>query len=387
MVLQYMYFYRLFSFLSTLSLVTYIRVIVMLKELFLNLTILITFNYLFTLLFKESLSYKEDRPMFQLLKGAACGLLGVFLIAFGFSYSDSIIDLRNIPIIIAALYGGWVSTAVAFAIIVAGRILINFNASAIFSIAAVGIIAILSVAVLRGKKPDRKKAFVMLLFSNVIFTLTLLLLVPEQPAGTLVYYWLISTLGGMLSLYIIKHEADARLLFKKYKFQANYDFLTGIFNKRKFEEISRLLYDRASRSASSQLALIYLDIDHFKQINDQYGHYEGDQVLKELGTRLRFLISSSDPSARIGGEEFAVLIPNCTYTKGLHLAEEIRQTMDGNPILLTSGDTIFVTVSIGIAHYPTNTADPQTLPLIADRMLYKAKTSGRNQVCSTEKKE
>ncbi|WP_047476622.1 GGDEF domain-containing protein [Bacillus siamensis] len=359
----------------------------MLKELFLNLTILITFNYLFTLLFKESLSYKEDRPMFQLLKGAACGLLGVFLIAFGFSYSDSIIDLRNIPIIIAALYGGWVSTAVAFAIIVAGRILINFNASAIFSIAAVGIIAILSVAVLRGKKPDRKKAFVMLLFSNVIFTLTLLLLVSEQPAGTLVYYWLISTLGGMLSLYIIKHEADARLLFKKYKFQANYDFLTGIFNKRKFEEISRLLYDRASRSASSQLALIYLDIDHFKQINDQYGHYEGDQVLKELGTRLRFLISSSDPSARIGGEEFAVLIPNCTYTKGLHLAEEIRQTMDGNPILLTSGDTIFVTVSIGIAHYPTNTADPQTLPLIADRMLYKAKTSGRNQVCSTEKKE
>ncbi len=87
----------------------------------------------------------------------------------------------------------------------------------------------------------------------------------------------------MLSLYIIKHEADARLLFKQYKFQANYDFLTGIFNKRKFEEVSRVLYDRASQSPSSQLALIYLDIDHFKQINDQYGHYEGDQVLKELG--------------------------------------------------------------------------------------------------------
>lgn len=360
----------------------------MLKELFLNLTILITFNYLFTLLFKESLSYKEDRPMFQLLKGTVCGLLGVFLIAFGFSYSDSIIDLRNIPIIIAALYGGWVSTAAAFAIIVAGRILINFNASAIFSIAAVGVIAILSAAVLRGKKPDHKMAFVMLLFSNVIFTLTLLFLMPEQPAGALVYYWLISILGGMLSLYIIKHEADARVLFKQYKFQANYDFLTGIFNKRKFEEVSRVLYDRTSQSPSSQLALIiYLDIDHFKQINDQYGHYEGDQVLKELGARLRFLLSSSHTSARIGGEEFAVLMPNCTYTKGLHLAEEIRHTIDANPILLTSGDTIPVTVSLGIAHYPTNTPDPQTLPLIADRMLYKAKTSGRNQVCSTEKKE
>lgn len=109
-------------------------------------------------------------------------------------------------------------------------------------------------------------------------------------------------------------------------------------------------------------------------------------MLKELGARLRFLLSSSHTSARIGGEEFAVLMPNCTYTKGLHLAEEIRHTIDANPILLTSGDTIPVTVSLGIAHYPTNTPDPQTLPLIADRMLYKAKTSGRNQVCSTEKK-
>ncbi len=88
----------------------------------------------------------------------------------------------------------------------------------------------------------------MSLFSNVIITLTSLLLMPEQPAGALVYFWLISTLGGMLSLYIIKHEADARLLFKQYKFQANYDFLTGIFNKRKFEEVSRVLYDRASQS-------------------------------------------------------------------------------------------------------------------------------------------
>ena len=79
-------------------------------------------------------------------------------------------------------------------------------------------------------------------------------------------------------------------------------------------------------------------------------------------------------------------MPNCTYTKGLHLAEEIRHTIDANPILLTSGDTIPVTVSLGIAHYPTNTSDPRTLPLIADRMLYKAKTSGRNQ-CAALKKE
>ncbi|WP_286174324.1 diguanylate cyclase [Pseudomonas sp. ISL-88] len=229
--------------------------------------------------------------------------------------------------------------------------LISFNISAIYSTAAVGVIALISMLVLRGKKPDRKKAFVMLLLSNVIFTITMLFL-PKQPVQLLVCYWLISTLGGVLCLYLIKHEADAHLLFKQYKFQANYDFLTGIFNKRKFEEVSHLLYDQAAHSASSQLALIYLDIDHFKQINDQYGHYEGDQVLKELGARLRLVIRRSDPSARIGGEEFAVLMPNCTHSKGLHLAEEIRQTIDEEPILLTSGDTIPVTVSLGFAHYP-----------------------------------
>ncbi len=151
----------------------------------------------------------------------------------------------------------------------------------------------------------------------------------------------------MLSLYIIDHETNAHLLFKQYKFQAHFDFLTGVYNRRKFEETTKAL---SADTPLFQFALIYMDIDHFKTINDQYGHHEGDQVLKELGLRLKQSIRNTDPAARIGGEELSV------------------------------------TISLGAAHYPNNTEQPGSLPILADQMLYKAKETGRNRVCFSEKK-
>ncbi|ADP31388.1 GGDEF domain-containing protein [Bacillus atrophaeus] len=359
----------------------------MLKELFVNLTILITFNYLFTFLFKETLIHKEDRLPFQILKGACCGLLGVFLIIFGFTYHHSIIDLRNIPIMIAALYGGWVSTATAFAIIMAGRILISTNASALYSLVTIIIVSVITLLASKRKKPDVLRAFYVLLLVNVVSSVMTYFVLHIHSAALHMYYWLLSSLGGMLSFYLIEHEAKAHLLFKQYKFQANYDFLTGIFNKRKFEEVMHQFYKQAGRSPSFQFALIYLDIDRFKHINDQYGHHEGDQVLKELGARLKLNTRTSDPAARIGGEEFAVLLPNCTHAKAVQVSERIRQAVSGEPIILSSGDKLSVTVSLGTAHYPLNADQPETLPLIADQKLYQAKQTGRNKVCYSTKKE
>ncbi|MBD5019280.1 diguanylate cyclase DgcK, partial [Xanthomonas citri pv. citri] len=109
--------------------------------------------------------------------------------------------------------------------------------------------------------------------------------------------------------------------------------------------------------------LIYMDIDHFKTINDQYGHHEGDQVLKELGLRLKQTIRNTDPAARIGGEEFAVLLPNCSLDKAARIAERIRSTVSDAPIVLTNGDELSVTISLGAAHYPNNTEQPGSLPI------------------------
>lgn len=189
----------------------------------------------------------------------------------------------------------------------------------------------------------------------------------------------------MLSLYIIDHETNAHLLFKQYKFQAHFDFLTGVYNRRKFEETTKALYQQAADTPHFQFALIYMDIDHFKTINDQYGHHEGDQVLKELGLRLKQTIRNTDPAARIGGEEFAVLLPNCSLDKAARIAERIRSTVSDAPIVLTNGDELSVTISLGAAHYPNNTEQPGSLPILADQMLYKAKETGRNRVCFSEK--
>lgn len=151
----------------------------------------------------------------------------------------------------------------------------------------------------------------------------------------------------MLSLYIIDHETNAHLLFKQYKFQAHFDFLTGVYNRRKFEETTKALYQQAADTPLFQFALIYMDIDHFKTINDQYGHHEGDQVLKELGLRLKQSIRNTDPAARIGGEEFAVLLPNCSLDKAARIAERIRRTVSDAPIVLTNGEELSVTISLG----------------------------------------
>lgn len=135
--------------------------------------------------------------------------------------------------------------------------------------------------------------------------------------------------------------------FKQYKFQAHFDFLTGIYNRRKFEEITQTLFQQAANTPHFQFALIYMDIDHFKTINDQYGHHEGDQVLKELASRLKHSIRNTDPAARIGGEEFAVLLPNCTLNKAVQIAERIRRAVSDEPVRLTNGEELSVTISLG----------------------------------------
>lgn len=173
----------------------------MLKELFVNLTILITFNYLFTHLFKERLVHKKDSISFQAVKGLACGLLGVILMVFGFTYQHSIIDLRNIPIMIAALYGGWVSTATALAMITAGRLLITMNN--LHYIIIICIAAIPSLIVSRRKKVQLKHAFYLLIITNSLISFSFYFLIDLHSYELHLYFWIISIAGGMLSLYLL----------------------------------------------------------------------------------------------------------------------------------------------------------------------------------------
>ncbi|MDP2200321.1 MAG: GGDEF domain-containing protein, partial [Sulfurimicrobium sp.] len=124
-----------------------------------------------------------------------------------------------------------------------------------------------------------------------------------------------------------------------------------------------------------------LDIDHFKQINDTHGHLAGDEVLRSLGSRIRDHIRPSDHAARYGGEEFAIILTETPYKSALVAAEQLRRHICSEPFTIGGGMSLDVTVSIGVAGYPEHGNTEVALVKSADDALYKAKNSGRNQVC------
>ena len=157
------------------------------------------------------------------------------------------------------------------------------------------------------------------------------------------------------------------------------DALTGVFNRRHLQE--RLWSEVAfARRHGTPLSLILLDIDHFKQINDVYGHAVGDLALRQLAQSLLALTRKEDVLARYGGEEFALVARGIERDELLALAERVRRSVEEQR-LRTERGTLGFTVSIGIAHSADGTdADGQNLLGAADRALYAAKDAGRNSV-------
>jgi diguanylate cyclase (GGDEF)-like protein len=157
------------------------------------------------------------------------------------------------------------------------------------------------------------------------------------------------------------------------------DGLTGVPNKRYFEEALARELARAQRHGRP-LSLAVLDIDHFKRINDTYGHLAGDAVLRELAARVRGAIRADEVFARFGGEEFVLLMPEATPEQAAHFAERIRRLAADEPFDV-GGKGIPVTVSIGLAHTSGERGvTPEELVGRADRKLYEAKAGGRNRV-------
>lgn len=161
------------------------------------------------------------------------------------------------------------------------------------------------------------------------------------------------------------------------------DGLTQCFIKRYFDQ---LLHDEMTRARRYQrpLSVVMLDIDHFKAVNDTYGHQQGDLVLAEAGQIIRTSIREMDSPARYGGEEFVILMPETEGAQTLAMAERIRQLIESHEFTGISGTPIRVTVSIGIAMFPRNAASEEGLIRRADMALYKSKEEGRNRITVSE---
>jgi diguanylate cyclase (GGDEF)-like protein len=162
---------------------------------------------------------------------------------------------------------------------------------------------------------------------------------------------------------------------------ATRDALTGCFNQRYFHEaLSRELAFSSRRG--QPLSVVLLDVDLFKQVNDAHGHPVGDEVLAGLGALLREVARQEDVVARVGGEEFALLVRDCAPPFALALAERVCRRVRETPVQTRCGRTLRVSVSVGVASHEPGHAAPDALLAAADRALYAAKARGRDQVAS-----
>ncbi len=190
-------------------------------------------------------------------------------------------------------------------------------------------------------------------------------------AGERDLFHYLATQAGVSMENVGLHETVAR--------ESVTDELTGLFNRRRFDEVLDTEVERAKRF-EQPMALVLLDIDDFKQVNDTYGHQQGDVVLREVGRVLRESCREIDEPARYGGEELAVVLPGTDLQGAYLLAERVRQGVESLrlPLMVAEGE-IQVTASLGVAALPESADDQDGLVAAADAAMYDAKRAGKNR--------
>jgi diguanylate cyclase (GGDEF)-like protein len=229
-------------------------------------------------------------------------------------------------------------------------------------------------------QPEAQRVLVNQLFPLVypFFGILLLFQVPSSERAASSWMGAIIFVVVGVRVLLIQHRlvnAQNRL-----EFEANHDALTGLRNRRAVLECLERELSRQRRNGHS-IGLIMTDLDHFKSINDRYGHAVGDQVLAEIARRLMSSLRDYDSAGRYGGEEFLIIVPDCNAQQTLSSAERLREIV-GNSAVGSGAGPIKVTVSIGLisTHGSAQQLDATMLLRLADEALYRAKARGRNRV-------
>ena len=186
------------------------------------------------------------------------------------------------------------------------------------------------------------------------------------------------TLGECILKFISHASVEARYHEEVYQL-ATHDALTELYNRRHFVELVDKEIARALRHGRP-LVMCIIDVDLFKPVNDQYGHIAGDGVLRQMAALVRDFVRGEDIAARIGGEEFAVLLPESDLEAARAFAERLREAV-ANSAFVLGGEERRITISIGIAGLAESRRERSALMQAADAALYRAKDEGRNRVC------
>lgn len=356
-----------------------------LGDLFLNIVILVASITFGNMLTRDRITTVNNKN--GLIMGALCGIQGCLLMVYGVHLNpDLMVDFRNIPIIIMGLYSTFPSVMLTSLII--GLFRIAFFGWSVASIISFFFALLMGVACgLIGKSKLKQYAKWILatisicLISGTGFVIAVRdsALLKDILSAYLLGMVIISTSTFFLKKYIHISNEKYYLL----KESSSIDFLTGLHNVRHFDKtLNELMVDAKEHKKS--VSLLFIDIDHFKKVNDTYGHLNGDIVLKALSEMLQRQSRSSDVVTRNGGEEFTVLLNNCGLAEATNAAERIRLMVESHEFITREKNIIRISVSIGVSCYPETTAVEEKLIEQADIALYHAKRSGRNRVCIAE---
>jgi len=356
----------------------------MLNALFINVTIFVSFLFVYHLLsiWMEGLKNR----LFRLVTiGLYFGGVGIGLMFYAFPLSNGgLVDLRHLVPIITTIYFGPLSGVISAIIIVIGRVtLFPFQ---LFSIAES--IILLSIVVLNiSTFYTYTKRMSMFIVMNIVSTIVYFVSFHHFLGSgyeTYVSYSLhalTTFIGGFFVFFVAEYMHRTKKIFRELLIESRTDYLTKLNNVREFDFVFDELINKA-QNLKKPLSLILLDIDHFKKVNDTYGHSVGDQVLKELGRLLQTNSRQGDVISRNGGEEFSIIMFDSPQQEALIVAERIRKCIQDYSFAVKGSFSINITVSMGVATFPDTFSLPDPIGIYdqADEALYEAKRSGRNQV-------
>ncbi|MED2984128.1 MULTISPECIES: GGDEF domain-containing protein [Bacillus cereus group] len=349
----------------------------MLRDLFVNTTIIISFIFVGGQLLRDK-PLKEGFSFLQkCVIGIFTGILGVLLMHFGVHIEDIMLDLRYLAVILAIIVGGPVASSITVTIILITRLIFTEYSLAselacyTILLSGIGVIFIARI----------QTSITLKLVWLHVYCLSILIVpmyILFNDISVVVLYLISSITTGYITFVSTNYVLQSNELFQKMKQYATIDALTGLGNVRQFDlEMNRHISNKNMKNDS--LCLLLIDIDHFKYVNDTYGHPAGDEVLKQVGCILQETSQFPDLAFRKGGEEFALLIPNKGLAYGICMGEQIRTAVESHPFQLLDGTKIKITVSIGVSEYEES---PEQFIQAADDALYYSKRNGRNKVSS-----
>ncbi|EEK70486.1 GGDEF domain protein [Bacillus mycoides] len=341
------------------------------------MTIILSFIFVGAQLLRDK-PLKEGFSFWQkCLVGILTGILSILLMHFGVHIEDIMLDLRYLAVVLAIIIGGPIASSITVMIILITRVFFTeyslASELACYTIVAIGIGITL---IWRMKISIFTKWIWFNVYSLSILILPLYILFKD--IYVVVLYLICCIIAAYITFVSASYILQSNELFQTMKHYATIDALTNLGNVRQFDfEMNRHIDSKHMKNDS--LCLLLIDIDHFKYVNDTYGHPAGDEVLKQLGRILLENAPFPNLVFRKGGEEFALLLPKKRVAFGTRIGEQIRLAVEKHLFQLQNGGKIKITVSVGLSEYKKS---PEQFIQSADDALYYSKRNGRNKVSS-----